>query len=229
MKTADKNPLYLKHRERLRTKYRAGAADGWQDYELLEFALTYTIPQADTKPAAKRLIERFKDLAGVLDADSNDLEAVSGVGPQSALFLKFLRDLSRRYAKKEVILKDLISSPGAAVRYLDVVLKGAADEEFHALFLNAANRLLAAECLQKGTVNRSAVYPRKIVERALHLKAVGVILAHNHPGGTTKPSDDDLRATQAIKKALDTLEIGLLDHIIISKEGYFSWKEQGLL
>jgi DNA repair protein RadC len=224
-----RTPHYVDHRRRLKEKYQAAGIAGWQDYEILEFALTYAIARKDTKPSAKELAGRFKNLAGVLDADIADLLTIKGIGLHSALFLKLLKDIARRYARKEIVQKDLISSPEAAVRYLDVALKGAADEEFHALFLNAANRLIAAECLQKGTVSRSAVFPREIAERALSHKAVGVIIAHNHPGGTTKPSDDDLRATQAIRKALDAIEVGLLDHLIISGEGHFSWKEQGLL
>ncbi|MEW6040338.1 MAG: JAB domain-containing protein, partial [Elusimicrobiota bacterium] len=84
------------------------------------------------------------------------------------------------------------------------------------------------ETIQKGTVNRSVIYPRKIVERALYNHASGVIIAHNHPGGNLKPSEDDCKVTKAIKDALRTVDIVLLDHIIIGGNEYFSFKENDI-
>lgn len=97
------------------------------------------------------------------------------------------------------------------------------------MFLNSRNRLLAVETMQKGTVNKSVVYPRKIVERALHNHATGIIIVHNHPGESLKPSEDDCSITKAIKEALETVDIVLLDNIIIGGNGYFSFKENGEL
>ncbi len=96
------------------------------------------------------------------------------------------------------------------------------------MFLNSRNHLLAVETIQTGTVNKSVVYPRKIVERALYNHATGVIIAHNHPGESLKPSEDDYSITKAIKAALKTVDIVLLDHIIIGGNGYFSFKENGV-
>ena len=104
-------------------------------------------------------------------------------------------------------------------------MKGVADEEFKVMFLNSRNRLLAVETIQKGTVNKSVVYLRKIVERALHNHATGVIITHNHPGESLEPSEDDCRITKVIKEALKTVDVILLDHIIICGNSYFSFKE----
>ncbi|MFH1245101.1 MAG: DNA repair protein RadC [Candidatus Omnitrophota bacterium] len=218
-------PDYIGHRQRIKKKYEAGGIRGWLDYEVLEFALSYAIPRKDTKPLAKELLSRFKTINGVLDADRKELQKVRGLSEHTVLFINFLKDLAIIYLEKGLDKKDLISSPGIVYDYLKASLKGAVDEEFKVLFLNNRNCLLAVETIQKGTVNKSVVYPRKIVERALHNHAAGVIIAHNHPGESLTPSEEDCNVTKAIKEALKTVEIVLLDHIIIGGNGYFSFKE----
>jgi DNA repair protein RadC len=221
-------PDYLGHRKRIKAKYKSSGIKGWLDYEVLEFALSFTILRKDTKPIAKQLLSEFKTLNGVLDADRKELEKVGGISEHSALFLNFLKDISVIYLEKGLYKKDLVSSSDVVYDYLKASLKGLADEEFKVMFLNSRNRLLAIETIQKGTVNKSVVYPRKIVERALYHHATGVIISHNHPGESLKPSEDDYSITKAIKAALRTVDIVLLDHIIIGGNGYFSFKENGV-
>jgi DNA repair protein RadC len=222
-------PTYMGHRQRIKDKYEKSGIAGWLDYEVLELALSYAIARKDTKPIAKELITRFETINGVLDADSKELKSVSGLSEHTALFLKLLKDIAVLYLEKGLHDKDLLSSPELVFNYLKASLKGCADEEFKALFLNGRNQLIAVEALQTGTVNRSAIYPRKIVERALYHHAVGVIIAHNHPAGTLTPSKEDGMVTKAIKDALKTVEISLLDHVIIGSNGYFSFNKKGLL
>ena len=144
------------------------------------------------------------------------------------MFLSFLKDVAVLYAKNGLHNRDLLASPQVVYDYLKVSLKGAVDEEFKMLFLDNRNQLIAVETFETGTVNRSVVYPRKVVERALYNHASGVIIAHNHPAGTLQPSQDDSTITNAIKTALETVDIVLLDHIIIGGNSYFSFKENGL-
>lgn len=222
-------PTYTGHRQRIKDKYRKSGIKGWLDYEVLELVLIFAIARKDTKPIAKELIARFKTINGVLDADSKELQTISGISEHTTLFLKLLKDIAVLYLKNDLHNKDLLSSPDLVFDYLKASLKGRVDEEFKALFLNGRNQLIAVETLQTGTVNRSAVYPRKIVERALYHHAVGIIIAHNHPAGTLKPSKEDATVTKAIKDALKTVEISLLDHIIIGGNDFFSFNKKGLL
>ena len=90
--------------------------------------------------------------------------------------------------------------------------------------MDSRNQLITVETFESGTVNRSVVYPRKVVERALYNHAVGIIIAHNHPSGTLQPSQDDKEITKAIKDALKTVEITLLDHVIIGNNDYYSFR-----
>lgn len=222
-------PSYFGHRKRLKDKHKQSDLKNWLDYEVLEYALSYAIPRKDTKPLAKELLGKFKTFVAVLDADPKELTKIKGLSEHSALFIKLLKDTSSFYIKNAVSDKNLINSPDLAVSFLKSLLIGSFDEEFYSLYLNKNNRLIAAELLQKGTIDKSVVYPRKIVERSMYNHAVSVIVAHNHPGGTLNPSKNDIEVTKAIKKSLDTLDIVLLDHIIITSEGHFSFKEQNLL
>lgn len=223
-----KKPSYLGHRQRIKEKYEKSGIDGWLDYEVLELALSYAIPRKDTKPIAKELISRFKTINGVLDSDIKELRTINGISNHIALFLNLLKDIAILYLEKGLYNKDLLSSPQVVYDYLKASLKGAVDEEFKTLFLDSRNQLIAVETLKTGTVNRSVVYPRKIVEQALYNHAAGVVIAHNHPAGTLQPSQDDIKITNAIKTALETVDIVLLDHIIIGGNGYFSFKANGL-
>lgn len=220
---------YIGHRQRIKEKYKKSGIDGWLDYEALELALSYAIARKDTKPIAKELITRFKTINGVLDADREELKSVPGISEHAALFFSLLKDIAILYLESGLHNKNLLSSPEVVYAYLKASLKGSADEEFKTLFLNGSNQLIAVETLQTGTVNRSVVYPRKIVERALYHHAVGVIITHNHPSGTLKPSQDDCAVTKTVRDALKTVEISLLDHIIVGGNDYFSFNEKGLI
>ena len=223
------NLTYIGHRQRIKDKYKKSGIDGWLDYEILELVLSYSIARKDTKLVAKELLSRFKTINGVLDADSRELNSISGISEHTTLFLNLLKDIAILYLENGLHNKDLLSSSEVVFDYLRASLKGCVDEEFKTIFLNGRNQLIAVETFQTGTVNRSVVYPRKIVERSLYHHAVGVIIAHNHPAGTLKPSKEDCAVTKSVKNALKTVEISLLDHIIIGGNDYFSFNKKGLI
>ena len=221
-------PHFIGHRKRLKEKYKKVGFEGWPDYEILELLLAYAVPRKDTKVAAKLLLTRFKTLSETLDAGLFELRK-AGLTEHTALLLKISKDISGIYSKQSASARDVVASPELAVTYLKAVLKGSRDEEFYALFLDASNQLVSAKKLHDGVVNRSVIYPRKVVELALQNKASGVIIAHNHPSGSLKPSDEDIKSTASVKIALETVDIGLLDHIIVSRNGYLSLKEEGII
>lgn len=222
-------PSYLKHRIRVKEKFNKSGFDGWHDYEILELLLFYVIPRKDTKQTSRALIKEFGSIVNIMNQDASALCHIKGVSEHAALFLKVIRDITQLYFKKELPGRDLLANPGFVFDYLRSLLKGSADEEFHALFLDSANRLIAVEKVNTGTVNKTAVFPRKIVERALHNKSSGVIISHNHPGGSLKPSEEDNKSTIAIRNALASVDIDLVDHIIIAGNEYLSMREQNLL
>jgi len=217
------------HRSRLRTRYRAVGEAGLADHELLELLLTYAIPRRDTKLLAKKLLEQFGTLGRVFEAEPAALEQVDGIGPQAATLISLIRPLATRFLKAVPVGKTLLRSTAEAAAYFQVKLKGLSEEEIHVAFVNAKNAVTATECLQRGTVDQSAVYVRKVIERALANKASGFILAHNHPSGDPTPSAHDRELTQAVKAAAAVVGIRFLDHLIIGDTTPFSFRANGLV
>ena len=217
------------HRERLRARYRLRGEAALQDYELLELLLTFAIPRRDTKLLAKKLLERFGTLARIFEAESTTLEEVEGIGPQAATLISLIRPLSTRFLTEAPSSKTVLRSTGESGAYFQAKLKGLPEEEVHVAFVNAKNAVMATECLQRGTVDQSVVYVRKVIERALAHKASGFLLVHNHPSGDPTPSAQDRELTQAVKSAAAAVGIRFLDHMIIGDGNPFSFKTSGLL
>jgi len=222
-------PHYINHRKRLRERFRKTGADGMHDYELLELLLTFSIPRRDVKPVAKRLISRFGGLSGVLDADQKKLEELNGVGDMSATLIRLVKELYSTYLAENMKKGDALSSPDAVLKFVRVRLSGMSNEAFMVIFMNVKNEVIDYTILHEGTVDNVAVYPRRIVESALSRHAAGIILVHNHPSGNPMPSKEDKALTRDIADAAITLDIRVLDHIIVGKDGYFSFMENDLL
>ena len=222
-------PHYVGHRERLRKRFHQAGAKGFHDYELLELLLTYAIPRKDVKPVAKGLIKRFGSMAGVLDASITELEDVPGLGPRSAVLIQLVKELLGTYLAERVKGRDLMASPQQVVDFAKVRLAAYPHEVFMVIYVNAKNEVIDEEIVHEGTVDRTVVYPRRIVESALAHHAAGLVLVHNHPSGHTEPSEEDKRITYTIIEAAHTMDIRIVDHIIVGKEGYFSFMEHNLV
>ena len=156
-------------------------------------------------------------------------EYESAAGPADYVLFHRGEALATRFLKAVPAGKTLLRSTAEAASYFQAKLKGLPEEEIHVAFVNAKNAVTATECLQRGTVDQSAVYVRKVIERALAHKASGFILAHNYPSGDPTPSAHDRELTQAVKAAAATLGIRFLDHLIIGDAAPFSFKASGLL
>lgn len=215
------------HRSRLRERFANSGLDGFHDHEVLELMLAFAIPRRDVKPLAKALLEEFKSLAAVMDAPVAALQEISGIGPQAALLLNLMPQLLERYQKDRWRETRIISSTPEAVGYLATLLGHARNEIFCVLALTSANAVIALERIQEGTVNRTAVFPRLVVEAALKHRATAIILAHNHPGGDPRPSEADRQITRKLVKVLGSLDIAVHDHIIISGPAGYSFAEHG--
>ena len=222
-------PHYINHRKRLRERFRKTGADGMHDYELLELLLTFSIPRRDVKPVAKKLISEFGGLSGVLDADQKKLEELSGVGSMSAALIRLVKELYNTYLAENMKRGDVLSSPETVLKFVRVRLSGMTNEAFMVIYMNVKNEVIDYSILHEGTIDNVAVYPRRIIESALSRHASGVILVHNHPSGNPMPSREDKALTRDIADAAITLDIRVLDHIIVGKDGYFSFLENDLI
>jgi len=222
-------PDYVDHRKRLRQRFLKAGAEAFHEYESLELLLMYAIPRLDVKPVAKALMKRFGSLNGVLDATQDELEAIRGVGPQSAILIRLVKELFAAYLGERMAGKDVLSSPGAVVDFARVKLAGLPHEAFMVIYLNVKNRVIDYEVLQQGTVDKAIIYPREIIKAALTHKAAGVILSHNHPSGDPEPSKEDKHLTRSVIEAARTVDLRVIDHLIVGKNGYFSFQESRIL
>jgi DNA repair protein RadC len=203
--------------------------DCFESHEVLELLLYYSIPYQDTNPLAHDLIKRYGSLAAVMEAGIDDLQTNEGIGRNTAILLSSIPSFSRRYMVDRWGEKSVLNSSSKAGRYAVALFTGRIYEAFYVISLDAQNRVNNASVVHEGTINEAHVYPRLIIESALRHHANSVILAHNHPGGTTSASSADIEVTRKISEAMRSISIQVVDHIIVAGENYVSFAETGLL
>ncbi len=213
------------HRQRLRERFEQSGFNGFHDHEVIELLLSYAIPRRDVKPLAKELLSRFGSLSAVVDAPVVHLKQIDGVGSHASVLLAMVPRLMDRYLRDRWKRNESFHSTQDAVRYLSSLLGTERTEVFSILALNSQNALISAEEIQRGSVNRTAVFPRLVVEACLKHRATAVILAHNHPGGDPNPSSADRQLTRKLKRLLNDLDIQVHDHIIVAGLAYYSFAE----
>jgi DNA repair protein RadC len=213
------------HRSRIKSKFIESGLRAFHDYEVLELILTYCIARKDVKPIAKDLLRHFGSFRAVLDAPLEALQEVHSVGEHCAILFKLIQASCTYYLSASIEGKEIISSPKGLIDYLHSSMASLSNEQFRVVYLNAKNEVLCDEVIQEGTIDQAAVYPRKIVERALHAGAVAIILVHNHPSGNPEPSIHDKKLTGTLVHATKPLSIRVHDHIIVSARGYYSFAE----
>ena len=154
---------------------------------------------------------------------------MKGVGERTAILIKLLKEGSTLYLKDRVKGKEILSSPQHVLDFCHHTLSGERNEKFMVIYLTTKNELIDTEILEEGTINQTAVYPRKVVEGALKQNASAVIFVHNHPSGDPTPSQTDRKLTAALVKAALTIDVTVHDHLIIGKNTHFSGRESGWL
>ena len=214
----------LGHRQRLREKFEKHEQEAFLDYELLELILTYAIPRRDVKPLAKELLNRFHTFPGVMDARPEDLAQVPGLGQNTVTLLKLIRSANVRYLARTMESLPLLDSPQLFADYARMKLGDKSCEVTLVFYLNTQNRLIRCDTLGTGSVDAISVFPSEVAKNALLCGAHSVVLCHNHPGGGCLPSREDDAVTFSIRNALAPLEIVLLDHVIVSRFGFYSYR-----
>ena len=217
-------PHFHGHRERLRNRFLEAGGQALPDYEMLEFLLFSAIPRRDTKPLAKKLIEKFGSFAEVISATPKRLKDEGGLSDASIATLKIVEAAAQRLLQKRTRGQEALSSGNAVLDYVRAAQAFAAKEQFRILFLDKKNQVIADEVQQQGTVDHTPVYPREVVKRALELSATAIILVHNHPSGDPTPSQADIEMTRQIASVAKPLGIALHDHIIVGRDGHASLK-----
>jgi DNA repair protein RadC len=221
-------PHYHGHRSRVRERVLKAGIESLPDYELLELLLFYAIDRIDTKPLAKRLLDRFGTLGDVFAAEPAQLREFE-IDQRTLVLFRAARESGRRLAERKVKDMPVLTNWQQLLDYCHSALAHEKTEQFRILFLDRKNVLIADEVQQRGTIDHTPVYPREVVKRALELGAAALILVHNHPSGDPKPSRDDIEMTREIRKAAEALGISIHDHLVIGRKGHASFRSLGLL
>lgn len=199
------------------------------DKELLALLVESTLDSSDAMQMAERIIGQYGSLAALLRQPLSRLRMVEGMGLRRAERLQLAAELGRRVAASSTGEMDSISTDVDVVRLMRPVFDGMQHEECWVLYLTSSNRIIERHRVSKGGVQSTVVDHRLIVKRALELLSTQMIMVHNHPSGSTEPSDADKFLTRKVAEAAGLFDIRLLDHVIISSEGEYSFLRAGLL
>lgn len=224
--------VHKNHRERVRDRFDAGGLSGFHDHEVLELLLFHAIPQGDVNPIAHRLIKQFGSFHRVLEATPEQLMAVEGVGAHTARMIHLVFEIGRRYCLDGVRCREgrqELDSTQKIAHYIAPMLAGLPHEVTAIVCVDVRLRPICCEIVSKGTVKGSELLVRRIAEVAVRNHAPAVILAHNHPRGRACASLEDLESTRYLRKALVSLEIELIDHVILADGEYVSMRDYGAL
>lgn len=224
-----KENLHANHRQRLKTKFLNDSLENFAEHEMLELLLFYSIPQADTNPIAHELIKKFYNLHNVFDASIDNLTSIDGIGLHSAILIKLIPAIMQVYNQQSNRHITKISNQIIAMEYVSELFKGISREEFFIICLNAKNEIIGSKKMSTGNSTKVEVQIRDVTNYIFKNNCERVILAHNHPHGNSEPSDEDLVMTHRVFNSCVLNDIDVLDHIIYSDEGCFSFAEQNIM
>ncbi len=219
--------IHSGHRQRVKTRFRAEGLDNFSDVQVLELLLFYAIPRQDTNPIAHALLDHFGSLPQVMNATPEELEKVPGVGENAALLLKLTMETARYCGVSEAMQLKILTDLDQCGRYLVPFFHARRNETVFLLCLDAKCKVLCCKEIGEGSINSAAIPIRRIVETALGANATSVVLAHNHPSGVALPSGEDIATTRRVARALSTVEITLVDHIVVADNDYVSLVQSG--
>ncbi|QHF47696.1 hypothetical protein PspS35_29300 [Pseudomonas sp. S35] len=213
--------------ERPREKLLAWGAASLSDAELLAIFLRTGVPGKSAVDLARSLLAQFGGLRPLLEASQTLFSQQAGLGPAKFAQLQAVLEMARRHMAERLRSESVLESPLAVRSYLKALLRHEPHEIFGCLFLDSKHRVLGFEALFQGTIDATVVYPRQVVKRALAYNAAALILCHNHPSGSAEPSAADRTLTKTLQKALEVVDVRLLDHIIVGDGDPLSMAEHG--
>lgn len=224
-----KQNVHTNHRKRLKSKFINSGLDHFAEHEILELLLFFSIPQQDTNPLAHKLIKKYGCLKNVLDASFDSLISSDGVGEHSAVLLKLIPAVMQIYNMQATRTIKRIENQIVAMEYVSQLFKGINYEEFFVICLSAGGEVLGHTKLSTGDSTKVEVKLRSVTNYVLKNNGARIIIAHNHPHNNSSPSDSDILMTHKLFSSCVLNEIDIIDHIIYSASGCYSFAAQGIL
>lgn len=217
----------LPKHEMPREKLIEKGPENLRNSELLAILLRTGTEGKNVIEVAEQILQKYP-MKKLLSLDFENISKIKGIGESKATSLLASFELVKRALDKEDNSLPVINSVHDVISQLQDI-KTAKKEHFIALYINARNQLIRKETISIGTINASLVHPREIFKPAIDFLAVNVIIAHNHPSGDINPSEEDIELTERLKEAGKIMGVDVLDHIIVTPNGYSSMKENGEL
>lgn len=215
--------------ERPRERLKQFGPEALSAQELLALIIGRGVSKKSVMTIAQELVVKFGNIKAISEATLEELSQIKGIGFAKAVQIKACFELGKR-KDLDPELKDFdIKDPQSVVKTIRSSIKDKAKEHFKLILLNTRNKIIGISTVSIGSLNASIVHPREVFGEAISHNAASVILAHNHPSGDSEPSEDDLMITKRLVEAGKILDIKVTDHIIITKNGYFSFKEKHLI
>ena len=225
----DKN-LHAGHRERLRAQFRKGGFEILNEHQILELMLSFVVPQKDTNPLAHTLINKFGSLKNVLSAPYESLTSIKGVGHVLAEFFNFENKLvSYLSFERQSYDKIYLSNTTQIISFFKKQIKVEDSEKFFYIYLTARGKLLKLGEFGSGNDSRVNINKKEFLNDIINHGASAVVVCHTHPSGLPTPSWQDKEFTRTLYATLKIINVRLLDHIIISHEGYYSFFQNKLM
>jgi DNA repair protein RadC len=219
----------LPRQERPRERLQKFGPEALSAQELLALVIGRGIPKKSVMNIAQELLTKFGNIKAISQATIEELSQIKGIGLAKAAQIKACFELGRREDLEPEMISFDIKNPEAVVKAIRTSIKEKAKEHFKLILLNPRNKIIGISTISIGTLNASLVHPREVFKDAIVHSAASVVLAHNHPSGDPEPSEDDIKITKKLVESGKILGIEVLDHIIIGKGGFLSFKERGLV
>lgn len=220
--------IHFGHRQRARDRFLANP-DATSDYDLLELLLFLIVPRADTKKTAKILIDKFKTLNNLFNADIKELNQYNVNGTTLKYLSILLKTVQQRILKQKMDEGNVINNSQILIEYCQNNLSMEKEEQFHVLFLTSKLKLIDDINFGLSGISSVTLSYRDIVKKSIDLKAANVILYHNHPNQDVEPSSQDIETTDKIVELLKSIDVNVIDHIIVSGNHWYSFKQENLL
>jgi DNA repair protein RadC len=215
--------------ERPRERLQKLGPDALSSQELLALVIGRGIPKKSVMTIAQELMARFGNVKAISQATLEELSQIKGIGPAKAAQIKACFELAKRENLEADEESVDIKNPEAVFKLMSSSIKDKAKEHFKLILLNSRNKKIGISTISVGTLTTSLVHPREVFKEALAHSAASVILAHNHPSGDPEPSEDDLKITRKLVESGKILGVEVIDHIIIGKTNFCSFREKGLI
>ena len=210
--------IHKGHRVRMKEQFLNSGLSHFNDHQILELLLFYAIPQKDTNELAHNLIRHFGSFHNVFAARFDDLVKVPGISTHAATLIKMIPQLCTALATKKTMGRAL-RDPEVIAEFFETQFLGVTNEKILLACLDDQMRLLDLSLISDGDIGSVSFDIRKLINQVIRVNSSQIIIAHNHPAGSCKPSDPDMMATEKLRKSFAAFGITLCDHVVVGNDG----------